>query len=116
GRSAASLVEFDPIPAVQALKAIGGKFLRNPPAGFADNPILIPTPVMLLFRRPVLSVFDFSADGLRRDGVAFQPLSCAESKARVPALLLEEPERALMLTACGRIDVHELLTRYLRHA
>jgi len=116
GRSAASLVEFDPIPAVQALKAMGGKFLRNPPAGFADNPVLIPTPVMILFRRPVLSVFDFSADGLRRDGVAFQPLSCAESKARVPALLLEEPERALMLTACGRIDVHELLTSYLRQA
>ncbi len=116
GRSAASLVEFDPIPAVQALKAMGGKFLRNPPAGFADNPILIPTPVMILFRRPVLSVFDFSAAGLRRDGVAFQPLSCAESKARMPALLLEEPERALMLTACGRIDVHELLTSYLRHA
>ena len=54
GRSAASLVEFDPIPAVQRLKAMGGKFLRNPPAGFADNPILIPTPVMVLFRRRIL--------------------------------------------------------------
>ncbi|MGD0672255.1 MAG: FAD-binding oxidoreductase [Candidatus Binatus sp.] len=116
GRSAASLVEFDPIPAVQGLKAMGGKFLRNPPPGFADNPILIPTPVMILFRRPILNVFELVAGGLRRDRVAFQALSCAAAKARVPALLLEEPERALMLTACGRIDVHELLTSYLRHA
>ncbi|MGB3552565.1 MAG: FAD-binding oxidoreductase [Candidatus Binatus sp.] len=116
GRSAASLVEFDPIPAVQRLKAMGGEFLRNPPPAFADNPILIPTPVMVLFRRRILSMFELVAAGLRRDRVAFESLSCADAKARVPALLLEEPERALMLTACGRIDVHELLTSYLRHA
>ncbi len=116
GRSAASLVEFDPIPAVQRLKAMGGEFLRNPPAGFADNPILIPTPVMILFRAPILSGFELAAAGLRRDRVAFESLSCAAAKARVPALLLDEPERALMLTAGGRIDVHELLTSYLRHA
>ncbi|MGA7621433.1 NAD(P)/FAD-dependent oxidoreductase, partial [Candidatus Binatus sp.] len=116
GRSAASLVEFDPIPAVQRLKAMGGEFLRNPPAGFADNPLLIPTLVMILYRRPNLREFQRAAAGLRRDRVAFESLSCAESKARVPALLLDEPERALMLTSCGRIDVHELLTSYLRHA
>jgi D-arginine dehydrogenase len=116
GRSAASLVEFDLTPAVQRLKAMGGEFLRNPPAGFADNPILIPCPVMILFRLPILSVFDLAAAALRRDRVSFESLTCAESKARVPALLLEEPERALMLTACGRIDVHELLSSYLRHA
>ena len=117
GRSAASLVEFDPIPAVQRLKAMGGEFLRNPPAGFADNPLLIPTPVMILFRGPYLREFDRAVVGLaQRDRVAFESLSCAEAKARVPALLLDEPERALMLTACGRIDVHELLTSYLRHA
>jgi len=117
GRSAASLVEFDPIPAVQRLKAMGGEFLRNHPAGFADNPLLIPTPVMILFRGPYLREFDRAVVGLaQRDRVAFESLSCAEAKARVPALLLDEPERALMLTACGRIDVHELLTSYLRHA
>jgi len=63
GRSAASLVEFDPIPAVQGLKAMGGKFLRNPPPGFADNAILIPTPVMILFRAPTCA----SSSPLRPD-------------------------------------------------
>ena len=91
GRSAASLVEFDPIPVVQRLKKMGGEFLRDPPAGFADNAVLIPTPVIILFRQPNLREFDAATAGLRRDRVAFQALSCAESKARVPALLSMNP-------------------------
>ncbi len=116
GRSAASLVEFDSIPTVQRLKAMGGKFLRNPPSGFCDNPVLNPCPVMLLFRRGNLPHFEAAVDGLRRDRVAFETLSSAQATARVPVLALQEPERAIVLTADGRIDVHELLTSYLRHA
>ena len=110
GRSAASLVEFDSIPTVQRLKAMGGKFLRNPPSGFCDNPVLNPCPVMLLFRRGNLPHFEAAVDGLRRDRVAFETLSSAQATARVRVLALQEPERAIVLTADGRIDVHELLT------
>jgi hypothetical protein len=69
GRSAASLVEFDPIPAVQRLKAMGGKFLRNPPGGFAQNPLLRRSPVMLLFRGSILGEFPNASAGLKHDGI-----------------------------------------------
>jgi D-arginine dehydrogenase len=116
GRSAATLVEKDPLPAVQQLKALGGKFLRNPPAGFSDNPLLNPCPVMLLYRRANLAQFETAVDALRRDCIAFETLTAGEAVERVPVLTLQEPERAIVLTADGRIDVHELLTSYLRHA
>jgi len=116
GRSAATLVEFDSIAAVQQLKAMGGKFLRHPPSGFSENPLLNPCPVMLLYRRANLAQFETTAEGLRRDRIAFEVLSSADAKERVPVLMLHEAERAIVLTADGRIDVHELLTSYLRHA
>jgi D-arginine dehydrogenase len=116
GRSAATLVEKDPVPAVQQLKALGGKFLRNPPAGFSDNPVLNPCPVMLLYRHANLAQFDTAVEALRRDKIAFETLTAAEAIERVSVLMLQEPERAIVLTADGRIDVHELLTSYLRHA
>ena len=116
GRSAASLVEFDPISAVQRLKAKGGKFLRNPPAGFAQNPLLQRSQVMLLYRGSIRGGLADAAAGLKRDGVPFESLAHADIVARVPALALDASDRALLLTAGGRIDVHELLTGYLRHA
>ena len=116
GRSAATLVERDPIAPVQQLKALGGKFLRNPPVGFSDNAVLNPCGVMILYRRGLLAKFDAAVESLRRDRIAFDVLSAAESIEQVRALTLDDRERAIMLTAVGRIDVHELLTSYLRHA
>lgn len=116
GRSAATLVEKDPIPVVQQLKAMGGKFLRNPPAGFCDNPVLNPCPVMILYRREFVAHFDAAVESLRRDRIAFEVLNVGEATERVPALTLEDSDRAIVLAAVGRIDVHELLTSYLRHA
>ena len=40
GRSAAVAVEWDPIPALQALKVQGAAFLRQPPTDFASAPLL----------------------------------------------------------------------------
>jgi D-arginine dehydrogenase len=116
GRSAATLVEKDPIAPVQQLKALGGKFLRNPPPGFSDNALLNPCPVMILYRRQHIAATDAAIETLRRDRIAFEALNSAEAMERVPALTLDQADRAIVLTADGRIDVHELLTSYLRHA
>jgi D-arginine dehydrogenase len=116
GRSAATLVEKDPIAPVQQLKALGGKFLRNPPPGFSDNALLNPCPVMILYRRQLIPATDAAIETLRRDRIAFEVLKAAEAMERVPALTLDDADRVIVLTACGRIDVHELLTSYLRHA
>ncbi|HLX37276.1 MAG TPA: FAD-binding oxidoreductase [Candidatus Binataceae bacterium] len=116
GRSAATLVEKDPIAPVQQLKALGGKFLRNPPPGFSDNALLNPCPVMILYRRQQIPATDAAIETLRRDRIAHDALSSAEAMERLPVLTLEGADRVIVLTACGRIDVHELLTSYLRHA
>jgi D-arginine dehydrogenase len=116
GRSAATLVESDPIAPVQQLKALGGKFLRHPPEGFSENALLNPCLVMLLYRRGNLAQFEAKVDALRRDRIGFQMLNSSEAAAQVPPLALEPADRALVLTDDGRIDVHELLTSYLRHA
>ena len=116
GRSAATLVESDPIAPVQQLKAMGGKFLRNPPEGFSENALLNPCLVMLLYRRANLAQFEAKVEALRRDRIGFQVLGSSEAIAQVPALALEPADRAVVLTDDGRIDVHELLTSYLRHA
>ncbi|MFZ0658178.1 MAG: FAD-dependent oxidoreductase, partial [Candidatus Binataceae bacterium] len=116
GRSAATLVEWDSIAPVQQLKARGGEFLKNPPAGFAENPLVDNSQVMLLYRDGNSDDLAASAAGLKRDGVAFQELSSRDAIARVPALAPGASARALLLTGDGRIDVHELLTSYLRNA
>ena len=115
GRSAATLVEFDPNPTVQRLKAIGGSFLRNPPAGFAENPLVQHSQVMFVFRDSMLHELRGAIARLGNDGVSFEVLSQAQAVARVPVLELDESDRAILLTDDGRIDVHELLSSYLRH-
>jgi D-arginine dehydrogenase len=116
GRSAATLVEWDSIAAVQRLKQLGGSFLKNPPAGFAENPLVDHSQVMLLYRDGNLDDFASSAAGLIRDGVEFRELGSADAVARIPALAPGDSARALLLTSDGRIDVHELLSSYLRGA
>ncbi|MHB8381290.1 MAG: NAD(P)/FAD-dependent oxidoreductase [Candidatus Binataceae bacterium] len=116
GRSAATLVEWDSIESVQRLKAQGAEFLKHPPVGFAENALVDNSQVMLLYRDGNLSDFPESAASLERDGVAFRELSSRDAIARVPALQPGAAARALLLTGDGRIDVHELLTSYLRGA
>ena len=116
GRSAATLVEFDPNPTVQRLKAIGGSFLRRPPAGFAENPLLQRSQVMFVFRDSILHELPEAITRLRNDGVSFEALSYTQAVARVPVLELDASDRAILLTEDGRIDVHELLSSYLRHS
>lgn len=115
GRSAATLVEYDENPVVQQLKAIGGKFLRNPPAGFAENRLVDTSQVMLLFRGSLLSSLPARIAHLKRDRIAFQELSSNAATALVPVLALNDSDRAVLLVDDGRIDVHELLSSYLRH-
>jgi D-arginine dehydrogenase len=116
GRSAASLVEMDPDPTVLKLKTLGARFLRNPPAGFSENPVLIPSGVMVLFRGPTLQVVKSVASALERMGVRLEMLSDSAARARVPELSPGSFEGAMLLPEDGRIDVHELLSAYIRHA
>jgi D-arginine dehydrogenase len=118
GRSAATLVELDPIPALQKLKMLGGRFLRQPPAGFANNPLLERTGVLSLLREAQQwSVLREVMAAWQSDGLRSEMLTPREANARLEGVLQEsEFTGAVFLPDDGFIDIHELLTSYMRHA
>jgi D-arginine dehydrogenase len=50
GRAAAVLVELDLVPSVLALKILGAKFLRDPPDGFSENPLIRRSGILVMFQ------------------------------------------------------------------
>jgi D-arginine dehydrogenase len=116
GRSAAVLAELDPISTVQQLKVQSAAFLRHPPAGFADDPLLTPSGIMLLFREPLWSALRSAAPAILDAGTRLELLDPAAALARVPVLVADRFDGAVLLPDDGHIDVHALLWGYLRHA
>lgn len=116
GRSAAVLVEWDPIPALQELKTQGGAFLRRPPAGFAEQQILHATGILTTFQEPAWSRVREVVLLLGQRGTSAQALSQSEVLTRVPVLAAAHFDGGIFLPEDGHIDVHELLWSYLRHA
>ncbi|MBI4519175.1 MAG: FAD-binding oxidoreductase [Deltaproteobacteria bacterium] len=116
GRSAASVVEWDPVPELQALKAQGAAFLRHLPAGFSENPVLFQSGILVTFQEPLWSAVRELLPLFAERGTQAQLLSQAEVLGRMPVLSPEYFEGGVFLPQDGRVDVHELLWSYLRHA
>src|SRR5207244_850214 len=116
GRSAATLAELDPITTLHALKILGGRFLRQQPAGFAETPVLLRSGVMVLFKNEMWDALRAAAPAIEQAGTRLVLLSPAQAIARVPALLAERFAGAALLPDDGHIDVHALLWGYLGHA
>jgi D-arginine dehydrogenase len=117
GRSAAVAYPLDPHPVTQQLKVPGIGFLRDPPEGFSQHPLLTPCGAMLILKDPLWSsVQKAVAETATARGVAIELLPCAEARRRVPVLNAREFDGALFLPDAARIDVHELLGSYLRGA
>jgi D-arginine dehydrogenase len=116
GRSAAVLVEWDAIPALQELKVQGGTFLRHPPDGFSEHPLLHPSGILVTFQEPAWSAARALVPLLSERGTAAQAWSQTEVLAHIPVLAPAYFDGGVFLPEDGHIDVHELLWSYLRHA
>ena len=116
GRSAASVVEWDAVPALQELKAIGAAFLRHPPDGFCEHPVLIPSGILVTFQEPLWTAAQAMVPMLTERGTTAQVLSQGEVFERMPVLSPVYFDGGVWLPEDGRVDVHELLWSYLRHA
>jgi D-arginine dehydrogenase len=117
GRSAATLVELDPVPTVQRLKILGAGFLRQPPAGFAENPVLERCGVFMLLREPQWTMRKNAVVADRANEPRQQLMTPGEVNQRLRGVLREdELAGAAFLPDDGFIDIHELLTNYMRHA
>lgn len=117
GRSAASVVEIDLNPVVQDLKISGAKFLRNPPHGFTENPVLDSRGVLVLLNAARLAEYERDLAGLTAAGMPIRLLDRDEANGLVDGQL----DTALFAAAAhlpqdGFIDVHELLQAYSAHA
>jgi D-arginine dehydrogenase len=116
GRSAAVVVEWDPVPVLTELKLQGAAFLRNPPAGFSEQPLMQPSGILVTFQEPQWSTVRQYAPFLQERGTTVELLSAAEILKRIPALSPAYVDGGVLLPEDGHIDVHELLWSYLRHA
>ena len=116
GRSAAVLAELDPISTLQQLKARAADFLRHPPPGFVDVPLLTPSGIIVLFREPLWSALREALPLVAEAGTRVELLSPADVLARVPVLCPDRFDGAAFLPEDGAIDVHALLWGYLQQA
>ncbi len=116
GRSASVLFELDPIPTLRHLKALGGVFLRDPPAGFSEHPVLEQAGVLELYGPSAWREAQSLLPTYAAEGIGAQPWSPAEACARVDVLAPSSFAGALFLPDNGNIDVHALLSAYLHHA
>jgi D-arginine dehydrogenase len=115
GRSAATLVELDPIVPVRELKVAGARFLREPPAGFAPRPLLERSGVLLLLRDGLWDLVRQAAPVVAAAGIGMVLLNLQEARELVP-VLRGRFDGGAWLPEDGHIDVHELLHGYLRGA
>jgi len=115
GRSAAVFTETYGGNTVRALAAASRGFFENPPAGFAQTPLLNPRGVLYIAtpddRESVEAL-------LCRPGVAqrTQRISAAEARKLVPILRESHVAQAIHEPNASDIDVHQVLEGFLRQA
>jgi D-arginine dehydrogenase len=91
-------------------------FFHATPPGFAESPILRETGVLNLVAPASWRGIEAHAHTLSELGLDFRLLSVDEARAIVPALAPTELGGAIHVPRDGRIDVHEILSSYLRRA
>jgi len=116
GRSAAVLVEFDLVRPILQLKLLGAQFLRHPPPGFSEYPLLQESGILILFQKPLWEEILRTVPELRQLGVTVDVLDPEETVSRIPVVSSKNFDGALHLPRDGHIDVNELLWGYLRQA
>lgn len=115
GRSAASLARYDSHPTLLDLKLLAAPFFEEPPADFSESPVLKRSGVMQLFSDEGWAAFERKSAGLAAKGLRFEKLTPSGARERVSALE-GGFAGALFVPDDGRLDVHEILASYLRHA
>jgi len=116
GRSAAVLVELDLVPSVLELKTLGAAFLRRPPDGFSQNPLLKESGILTIFQESMWEIIEQMVPRMEELGASVKLLTPPEVVSMMPVVSPKNFDGAVYLPEDGHIDVHELLWSYLRHA
>jgi len=112
GRSAAMFCDAFGSPSIRALGRTSGGFLRRPPAGFADTAVA--TARAVLFTGRADQAASLAALRAAAPDAAMDLLGPAAAQALVPVLRAETVAAGAWRIDALALDVHALLTGYLR--
>ncbi len=116
GRSAAEFTLRDNAPLVNALARASHAFLMEPPAGFADVPLLIERGSIILGTEDKAALVRERFEQAKALGIAVEWLDEAAMLARAPMLKPSYAAAAYFDPEYWDIEVDALLQAYARHA
>lgn len=116
GRSAAHYTDVIGGAEIRALSEETRRFIDDPPAGFADAPLIRNRPVLLLIGRDTERPHFDEAALARSIGTVLHPIDAATCLERCPVLREDRIESGLWEPAAGDLDVHAIHGGYLRGA
>ncbi len=114
GRSAAFLVESYGSAVVGRLTRAGRGFLEEPPEGFADSPLVTPTPVLWIAREEQRASLASSLASGRESGADLRELDVDGARELCPVLREDYVAAAAVELNALHIDVAGLLEAFLR--
>lgn len=114
GRSAALFSETYGPPQVRALTSASRAFLQQPPAGFSEHPLLTPRGSLFVARDDQLDMLRATYQRLRAQSAGVAWLPGDEVARRVPVMRPEHAVAGISEPDAADIDVHGLLTGWLR--
>ncbi len=116
GRSAALLTETSGAEAVCALAAASRPFLVDPPAGFADHPLLSPRGLLWIARASERNLVEDKATAAEATGTGVRRLDGPDCRKLVGVLRSEAAVAGVYEPGAKNIDVDGLLQGFLRGA
>jgi D-arginine dehydrogenase len=116
GRSAATLSTGDADPTLRAIKIAAAPFFREQRPGFSEHRVLHPCGVLSVFPEPAWSAVRDAVPAQRAEGLHATVLDVDQVLERVPHLSRDAIAGGVLIADDGRLDVHEILSSYLRHA
>ena len=114
GRSAAMFMETYGTPTIRALTRASRAFYEEPPAGFAEHPILTPRGCMHVAKTGQEQQLAATFEVLRASSSQVERLSVREVLARCPLLREDQVCGAVFEADAMDMDVHTLHQGYLR--
>ena len=114
GRSAALFMASYGTPQVRALTRASRAFLQDPPAGFAEHPLLTPRGALMVATRGQEALLADHWDVLRAHSTGARRLDRAAACELVPVLRADKVLSALLEPDAADMDVHAIHQGYLR--
>ncbi|MCC6205036.1 MAG: FAD-binding oxidoreductase, partial [Hyphomicrobiales bacterium] len=114
GRSAASFTENYGNALIRRLAIASRPFLEDPPAGFADHPLMADRGMITIAREDQLDLLGKELERARALVPSMRGMEPAEAIARVPVLRPDYVAGAILEPDSREIDVHALHQGFLK--